>query len=95
MVVNRGGSSQAAGRHLERDTEEAHSGGDRNGGPEALPSSRPTTSGGDEDTSELLLMLDDFYAQSAQELNDLLQSRLGINNTWWPSRASIQQATAG
>ena len=39
-------------------------------------------------------MLDDFYAQSAQELNDLLQSRLGINNTWWPSRASIQ-ATAG
>ena len=94
VVVNRGGSSQAAGRHLERDTEETHPGGDRNGGPEALPSSRLTTSDADEHTSQLLLVLDDFYAQSTQELNSLLQSRLGINNTWWPSRASIQ-ATAG
>ncbi len=79
-VVNRGGASQAANRHVEGGLTR----GDVKGG------------SGNEDTGEagqkhlhLLLLLDNFYAESIRELDDLLLSALGVQNTWWPQRSEV------
>ena len=82
-VVNRGGASQSAGRHIEEQIIER-----------ATCAVEGEGKGGDvkefaeieEKDYALLLQLDEYYEESTTELNELLLSALGVRNTWWPQR---------